>query len=101
MVGVQTLTSGQQPQPPVCSGQQVVPEAQLLLLSHLTSVTPLGSVKAPTLVNQGTTWEPLEQEERWGWQECPRGQQWFPSPQHTAWETNHFFRAYPEHPGLI
>lgn len=58
------LTSGQQPHSPDGSLQQVVPEAQLLLSSHLTSVTASGSLSALTLVNQGTTWRPLEQEER-------------------------------------
>ncbi len=83
----QTLTSGQQPHSPDCSLQQVVPEAQLLLSSHLTSVTAPGSVRALSLVNQGTTWGPFEQEERWGSQVWPLGQQWFPSLQQTAWGT--------------
>lgn len=52
---VQTLTSGQQPHSPVCSLQQVVPEAQLLLSSHLTSLAASGSVMALSLVNQGIT----------------------------------------------
>lgn len=60
---VPTLTNGQQPHSPVRSLQQVVPEAQLLLLSHLTSVAVLGLVRALSLVNQGMTFEPLEQED--------------------------------------
>lgn len=82
---VRTLTRGQQPHSPVCSLQQVVPEAQLLLSSHLTSVTAPGSVRALSLVNQGMAWGPFEQEERWGSQVWPLGQQWFPSLQQTAW----------------
>ena len=60
-----TLTRGQQPHSPVTSLQQVVPVAQLLLSSHLTSVTAPGSVTALSLVNQGTEWAPREQAERW------------------------------------
>lgn len=91
--GVRTLTSGQQPHSPVWSLQQVVPEAQLLLSSHLTSVTEPDTVRTLSLENQGITREPLEQEDRWGSQVCPLGQQWSPSPQHTAWKDNRWNSA--------
>lgn len=80
----QTFTRGQHPHWPVGSLQQVVPEAQLVLSSHFTSVALGASVVASTLVNQGMTTEPLEQTPCGASQVRDSGQQWTPSLQQTA-----------------
>ena len=59
-----TLTNGQQPHSPVVSLQQVAPEAQLLLSSHLTSATALSSARDCSFLYQGTLRVPLVQEVR-------------------------------------
>ena len=56
-MGGLTFTSGQQPHSPVSSLQQVVPDAQLLALSHFTSPS-MPRCTALSLENQGRHWSP-------------------------------------------